>query len=72
MILQLLGLLLLLVYPFHDVQVFPDLLLGSDSFLVFVHQPVESLVHSIFQLVLEIGLHVHDHGVEVLADPLVL
>lgn len=71
-ILQLVRLLLFELNSFHNVQILPYFLLMSDSFLVFVHQPIQCLIHSIFQFILEICLHIHYHCVQVLPYALVL
>jgi len=40
MILQLIRLLFLQLYSFHDIEILSDFLLMPDSFLVFTHQSV--------------------------------
>lgn len=56
----------------HDIEVFPYFLLGPDSFFMFVHEPVKLFIHTVLEFVLEVGLHVKDHCVDILADSLVL
>lgn len=70
--LQAICLLFLLVHPAHHVQILTNLLLRPDSFLVLPHQPVHSLAHPVLQLILEVSLHIHNHSVDVLSNPLVL
>jgi hypothetical protein len=60
------------VNALHDIEIFTNFLLGPDSFLMFVHQSIQLFIHSIFELVLKVCLHVHDHGVNVLTDSLIL
>ena len=56
----------------HDIEIFPNFLLGPDSLLMFVHQPIHLIIHSIFKFILEICLHVHYHCVYVLTNSLIL
>lgn len=49
-----------------------DFLFVPDSFLMFVHDSVKSFIHAVFQFVLEVCLHIHNHRVDVLTDSLVL